>query len=91
MSEVELILDGTRYSLTLHEASILHDWLEESESPARQELAAAIRYEATFMRRPMITLDLDDIAVLRSVLCNEYLGELPVLEAIRATLCEEAA
>ena len=91
MSEVELILGGTRYSLTLHEASVLHDWLDESESPARQELAATVRYEATFMRRPMVMLDRDDIAVLRSALCNEHLGALPGLEAIQAALCEQAA
>jgi hypothetical protein len=36
-------------------------------------------------------LDLADTAVLRSALCNEYLGELPGLELIRAALCEEAA
>jgi hypothetical protein len=91
MSKVELILGGTRYSLTLHEASVLHDWLDESESQARQELAATIRYEATFMRRPTVILGIDDITVLRSALCNEYLGELPGLEAIRSALCEEAA
>ncbi len=91
MSGVEFILGGSRYPLTLQEASVLHDWLDESESPARQELAAAIRYEATFMRRPTVMLDLADTAVLRSALCNEYLGELPGLELIRAALCEEAA
>jgi hypothetical protein len=91
MSAVELILGDTRYSLTLHEASVLHDWLDESESPPRQELAAAIRYEATFMRRPTVMLSPDDVAVLRSALCNEYLGEFPGLEAIRAALCEQAA
>lgn len=91
MSGVEFILAGSRYPLTLHEASVLHDWLDESESPARQELAAAIRYEATFMRRPTVMLDLDHIAVLRSALCNEYLGEFPGLELIRTALCAEAA
>jgi hypothetical protein len=91
MSLVELILGGARYPLTLHEASILHDWLDESESPARQELAAAIRYEATFMRRPTVMLNLDATAVLRSALCNEYLGEHLGLEAIRTALCEKAA
>jgi len=91
MSGVEFILGGSCYRLTLQEASVLHDWLDESESPARQELATAIRNEATFMRRPTVRLDLDDIAVLRPALCGEYLGELPGLEVIRAELCEQAA
>ena len=91
MSAVEFILGATRYRLTLHEASVLHDWLDERESPARQRLAAAIRYEATFMRHPTVSFDLDDIAILRSALCAEYLGELPGLELIRAALCEQAA
>jgi hypothetical protein len=43
------------------------------------------------MRRPTVILGIDDITVLRSALCNEYLGELPGLEAIRSALCEEAA
>jgi hypothetical protein len=91
VSGVVFILGDNCYRLTLQEASILHDWLDESESPPRQELAAAIRYEATFMRRPTVRLDLDDIAVLRSALCAEYLGEFPGLELIRTELCEQAA
>ena len=91
MSGVEFILGGSRYALTLREASVLHDWLDESESPARQELAAVIRYEATFMRRPTVVLGSDDVTVLRSALCSEYLGELPGLESVRAALCEQAA
>jgi hypothetical protein len=91
VSGVDFILGVSCYPLTLQEASVLHDCLDESESPARQELAAAIRYEATFTRRPTVRLDLDDIALLRSALCAEYLGELPGLEMIRTALCEQAA
>ena len=91
MSGVDFVLGGSCYRLTLQEASVLHDWLDESESPARQELAAAIRYEAAFTQRPTVLLGFDEIAVLRSALCAEYLGELPGLEMIRTELCEQAA
>jgi hypothetical protein len=91
VSGVQFILGDRRYRLTLHEASVLHDWLDESESPARRGLAAAIRHEATFRRDPTVSLDLDDIAILRSALCAEYLGELPGLKLIRTALCEQAA
>jgi hypothetical protein len=43
------------------------------------------------MRHPTVTFGFEDIAVLRSALCAEYLGELPGLELIRAELCEQAA
>jgi len=91
MSGVQFILGDRRYELTLHEASVLHDWLDESESPARRGLAAAIRYEATFMADPTVSFGLEDIAILRSALCAEYLGELPGLGLIRSALCEQAA
>jgi hypothetical protein len=87
---IDLHFDAARYPLTLHEASVLHDLLDEMASPAAHELAALIRAEVTFRPQPRLTLNPNDIAVLRSALCNELLIRFPGLESIRTVLCAAA-
>ncbi|MGZ8782213.1 MAG: hypothetical protein ACXWZB_01805 [Gaiellaceae bacterium] len=87
MSGIEISLGATRHPLSPAEAEILRDWLTEKGSTGGETLATLIRDEEASSRRLGIRLGLDDIAALRSVLCETEISGLAGLEALQAVLC----
>ncbi len=87
MPVIEISLGAARHALTLPEAEILRDWLTDTGSTASQTLARLIREEIDADRPQGIRLGLDDIAALRSVLCETGLSDVPGLEGLQAVLC----
>lgn len=84
MSLIEINLGAARHTLTLPEAGDLRDWLSDTRSLAAQALATYLREAIDDATRPQaIRLGLDDIAALRSVLCETKLSGLPGLESSR--------
>jgi hypothetical protein len=87
MSSIEFNLGAARHALTLPEAGVLRDWLGDTRALAAQSLAASLRKELDANRPHFIQLGLDDIAALRSVLCETKLSGLPGLESLKTALC----
>ena len=91
MSLIEFDLGATRHHLTRMEAGLLKDWLEMTRSWSAQSLAKSVGESVDATRPGPIRLGPDDIAALRSVLCQEsLLGGLTGLEGLQTALCPEA-
>jgi len=88
---IEINLGATRHTLTLPEAGVLRDWLSDTRALAAQTLATSLREAMGAMQPRVIRLGLDDIAALRSVLCETKLSGLPGLEGLQAALCEPSS
>jgi len=87
MAGIEISLGATRHSLSSAEAEILREWLTEEGSTGGETLATLIRDEEASTRPLGIRLGLDDIAALRSVLCEMEIKGLAGLEALQVVLC----
>jgi hypothetical protein len=90
VSLIELDLGATRHRLTLREARMLQDLLATKRSVGAVVLERSLReaIEATAAQATR-RLSLDDIAALRSVLCNADLGGFQGLGGLQGALCRE--
>jgi len=87
---IEFDLGTTAYHLTLDEVGLVADMLYTRQHKRGESLRESIREAAGPDHPRAIRLGLDDIAVLRAVLCrDEDVSGFPGLAGLKLALCAE--